>query len=50
MISTSLYVCELTERFSYGGRVAIGHVTKMSLRRPSASSSAPGAWPTPAWR
>ena len=25
-----LYVCELTERFKYGGRVAIGHVTKLS--------------------
>ena len=24
------YVCELTERFDYGGRVAIGHVTKLS--------------------
>ena len=24
------YVCELTERFGYGGRVAIGHVTKLS--------------------
>src|ERR1041384_2852 len=25
-----LYVCEQTERFKYGGRVAIGHVTKLS--------------------
>ena len=25
-----LYVCELTERFKYGGRVAVGHVTKLS--------------------
>jgi len=25
-----LYVCELTERFNYGGRVAVGHVTKLS--------------------
>jgi cytosine deaminase len=25
-----LYVCELTERHGYGGRVAIGHVTKLS--------------------
>ena len=25
-----LYVCELTDRFDYGGRVAIGHVTKLS--------------------
>lgn len=24
------YVCELTERYDYGGRVAIGHVTKLS--------------------
>ena len=25
------YVCELTERHRYGGRVAIGHVTKLSM-------------------
>jgi len=25
------YVCEMTERHRYGGRVAIGHVTKLSL-------------------
>ncbi len=25
-----LYVCELTERLKYGGRVAVGHVTKLS--------------------
>lgn len=25
-----LYVCELAERFNYGGRVAVGHVTKLS--------------------
>lgn len=24
------YVCDLTERYGYGGRVAIGHVTKLS--------------------
>jgi cytosine deaminase len=24
------YVCQLTERYGYGGRVAIGHVTKLS--------------------
>ena len=28
------YVCELTERFGYGGRVAIGHVTKLSALSP----------------
>ena len=28
------YVCELTERFGYGGRVAVGHVTKMSVAPP----------------
>ena len=28
------YVCELTERFGYGGRVAIGHVTKLSALPP----------------
>src|SRR6185436_18337486 len=29
-----LYVCELAEKFKYGGRVAIGHVTKMSAAPP----------------
>lgn len=28
------YVCELTDRFDYGGRVAIGHVTKLSATDP----------------
>ena len=28
------YVCELTQRFGYGGRVAIGHVTKLSALPP----------------
>lgn len=28
------YVCAMTERHRYGGRVAIGHVTKMSLLPP----------------
>ena len=28
------YVCELTERYGYGGRVAIGHVTKLSAAPP----------------
>ena len=28
------YVCELAERYGYGGRVTIGHVTKMSLLPP----------------
>lgn len=29
-----LYVCELTEKFKYGGRVSIGHVTKLSAAPP----------------
>jgi cytosine deaminase len=29
-----LYVCEQTERFGWGGRVAIGHVTKLSTAPP----------------
>jgi cytosine deaminase len=29
-----LYVCELAERLRYGGRVAIGHVTKLSAADP----------------
>jgi len=28
------YVCELTEKFGYGGRVAVGHVTKLTFLRP----------------
>ena len=28
------YVCDLTEKFGYGGRVAVGHVTKMSMAPP----------------
>ena len=28
------YVCELTERYRYGGRVAVGHVTKLSSLPP----------------
>ncbi|MBA2528325.1 MAG: amidohydrolase family protein [Pyrinomonadaceae bacterium] len=28
------YVCDMTERYRYGGRVTIGHVTKMSLLPP----------------
>jgi cytosine deaminase len=30
------YVCAMTERHRYGGRVAIGHVTKLSLVEPEA--------------
>jgi cytosine deaminase len=30
-----LYVCELTERFKYGGRVTIGHVTKLAAAPPA---------------
>jgi cytosine/creatinine deaminase len=29
-----VYVCELTERYKWGGRVAIGHVTKLSAAPP----------------
>lgn len=28
------YVCELTDKFKYGGRVTIGHVTKLSAANP----------------
>ncbi len=28
------YVCELTDKYHYGGRVAIGHVTKLSAATP----------------
>src|ERR1043166_7441280 len=29
------YVCEQTEKFRYGGRVAVGHVTKLSVIEPA---------------
>ena len=29
------YVCELTEKFGYGGRVAVGHVTKLTFLAPA---------------
>ena len=29
------YVCDLTEVFDYGGRVTVGHVTKLSTARPA---------------
>ena len=44
------YVCELTERLGYGGRVAIGHVTKMSLLAPERFEPIARDWPPPAWR
>jgi cytosine deaminase len=30
-----LYVCELTDKFHYGGRVTIGHVSKLSAATPA---------------
>ncbi len=35
-----VYVCELAEKFQYGGRVAIGHVTKLSAAPPEAFEKA----------
>ncbi len=35
-----MYVCELAEKFQYGGRVAIGHVTKLSTAPPEAFAKA----------
>jgi cytosine deaminase len=35
-----LHVCELTEKFRYGGRVAIGHVTKLSAAAPARFAAA----------
>lgn len=35
-----IYVCELTEKYKYGGRVAIGHVTKLSAAEPGAFARA----------
>lgn len=34
------YVCELTDRFGYGGRVTIGHVTKLSGAPPDRFTAA----------
>ncbi len=34
------YVCEVTERHRYGGRVAIGHVTKLSAADPARFAAA----------
>ena len=34
------YVCEVTERSRYGGRVAIGHVTKLSAANPEQFAAA----------
>ena len=33
------YVCDLTEKFGYGGRVTVGHVTKMSTISPERFSN-----------
>jgi cytosine deaminase len=35
-----IYVCELTEKYKYGGRVAIGHVTKLSGAPPDVFAKA----------
>ena len=35
-----LYVCELTDKYKYGGRVAIGHVTKLSAAPPEVVATA----------
>ena len=35
-----LYVCELTDKYKYGGRVAIGHVTKLSAAPPELVATA----------
>jgi cytosine deaminase len=35
-----IYVCELTEKYKYGGRVAIGHVTKLSGAPPEVFAKA----------
>ena len=45
----TLLVCDLTEKYGWGGRVAVGHVGKLAhdaARRTSTRS--PSAWPTPA--
>ena len=49
--STSVLVCELTEQYKCGGRVAIGHATKLStLDPPEQKEMARSASPTPASR
>jgi cytosine deaminase len=37
-----LHVCDLTDRFKYGGRVTIGHVTKLSAASPDRFKAAAG--------
>ena len=41
-------VCRLTERFGYGGRVTVGHVTKLSAASLSIWRGSRSAWPRPA--
>ena len=49
--STSSTSASRPSKFKYGGRVAIGHVTKLSARAAGAvRASAPSAWRTPASR
>ena len=44
------YVCELTERFGYGGRVAIGHVTKLSVLSLNRCNRNRAVWRMLEWR
>jgi cytosine deaminase len=39
---TLTHVCERAEEFRYGGRVAVGHVTKLSVLEPPALAAAAG--------
>ena len=46
-----MLVCELTEQYKLGGRVAIGHATKLSTLDPAGQKAiARSASPTPASR
>ena len=45
------HVCRRTEEYQYGGRVAIGHVTRAAAMSPEQHSTPwPSGWPTPASR
>ena len=47
----TLLVCELTEKYGWGGRVAIGHVVEARDRCASRTWTRwPNAWPMPASR
>ena len=46
----TLLVCDLTEKYGWGGRVAVGHVGKLATMPPAGPGQGrQAAWPTQAW-